>query len=98
MIFFCIYSFKINFLADSTLVIPEYKIELLSKLKKVINKFENIDKIENNLENKEKVKKSKSEKVVDFKKLKKTKIVKKKKAIPRTLWVRRKKRAVKLLF
>jgi ribonuclease E len=87
------YSFKINFLADSTLVIPEYKIELLSKLKKVINKFENIDKIENNLENKEKVKKSKSEKVVDFKKLKKTKIVKKKKVIPRTLWVRRKKRA-----
>jgi len=87
------YSFKINFLADSTLVIPEYKIELLSKLKKVINKFENIDKIENNLKNKEKVKKSKSEKVVDFKKLKKTKIVKKKKVIPRTLWVRRKKRA-----
>ena len=87
------YSYKINFLADNTLVIPEYKIELLSKLKKVINKFENIDKIKINLESKEKIKKSKPEKIVDLKKLKKTKVVKKKKTIPRTLWVRRKKRA-----
>ena len=87
------YSYKINFFADNTLVIPEYKIELLSKLKKVINKFENIDKIKINLESKEKIKKSKPEKIVDLKKLKKTKVVKKKKTIPRTLWVRRKKRA-----
>ena len=87
------YSYKINFLADNMLVIPEYKIELLSKLKKIINKFENIDKIKINLENKEKIKKSKTEKIVDLKKLKKTKVVKKKKTIPRTLWVRRKKRA-----
>jgi len=87
------YSYKINFLADNTLVIPEYKIELLSKLKKVINKFENIDKIKINLESKEKIKKSKPEKIVDLKKLKKTKVVKKKKTILRTLWVRRKKRA-----
>ena len=87
------YSYKINFLADNTLVIPEYKIELLSKLKKVINKFENIDKIKINLESKEKIKKSKPEKIVDLKKLKKTKVEKKKKTIPRTLWVRRKKRA-----
>jgi hypothetical protein len=65
----------------------------LSKLKKVINKFENIDKIKINLESKEKIKKSKPEKIVDLKKLKKTKVVKKKKTIPRTLWVRRKKRA-----
>ena len=87
------YSYKINFLADNTLVIPEYKIELLSKLKKVINKFENIDKIKINLKSKEKIKKSKPEKIVDLKKLKKTKVVKKKKTILRTLWVRRKKRA-----
>ena len=87
------YSYKINFFADNTLVIPEYKIELLSKLKKVINKFENIDKIKINLESKEKIKKSKPEKIVDLKKLKKTKVVKKKKTILRTLWVRRKKRA-----
>ena len=87
------YSYKINFFADNTLVIPEYKIELLSKLKKVINKFENIDKIKINLESKEKIKKSKPEKIVDLKKLKKAKVVKKKKTIPRTLWVRRKKRA-----
>ena len=87
------YSYKINFFADNTLVIPEYKIELLSKLKKVINKFENIDKVKINLESKEKIKKSKPEKIVDLKKLKKTKVVKRKKTIPRTLWVRRKKRA-----
>ena len=87
------YSYKINFFADNTLVIPEYKIELLSKLKKVINKFENIDKVKINLESKEKIKKSKPEKIVDLKKLKKTKVVKKKKTILRTLWVRRKKRA-----
>mgnify|MGYP001496093621 CR=1 FL=1 len=87
------YSFKIQFLADNTLIIPEYRIELLNKLKKVINKFENIDKIENSLQNREKIKKYKAEKVVDLKKLKKTKSVKKKKTTPRTLWVRRKKRA-----
>ena len=87
------YSFKIQFLADNTLIIPEYRIELLNKLKKVINKFENIDKIENSLQNREKIKKYKAEKVVDLKKLKKTKSVKKKKTTPRTLWVRRKKKA-----
>ena len=87
------YSFKINFLADDTLIIPEYKIELLNKSKKLLNKFENIEKIENNSETKEKTKKIKSEKIIDLKKTKKTKSIRKKNVRPRTLWVRRKKRA-----
>ena len=43
--------------------------------------------------NKKVVKKSKSEKIVDLKKSKKTKYTKKKNKNPRTLWVRRKKSA-----
>ncbi len=87
------YSFKIQFIADQSLIIPEYKIELLNKSKKLIDKFENIEKIEINTEVKEKLKKTKSEKIVDLKKVKKTKTVRKKYLKPRTLWVRRKKRA-----
>ena len=40
------YSFKINFNADSKLIIPEYKIELLNKSKKVINTVEHVEKID----------------------------------------------------
>ena len=92
------YLFKIDFLADAKLIIPEYKIELLNKSKKIINTFENIDKIkeiEDNLENnnKVKIKKIKPEKIIDLKKAKKTKIIKKKNIKPRTLWVRRRKKA-----
>ena len=39
------YSFKIEILSDQNLIIPEYKIELLNKSKKVINIIENINKI-----------------------------------------------------
>ncbi len=87
------YSFKINFLSDDSLIIPEYKIELLNKSKKILNKVENIEKIENNLGAKQKSKKIKSEKIIDLKKTKKTKSLRKKTIRPRTLWVRRKKRA-----
>tara|TARA_Y100000996_G_scaffold395251_1_gene360278 strand:- start:997 stop:2808 length:1812 start_codon:yes stop_codon:yes gene_type:complete len=87
------YSFKINILADNSLLIPEYKIELLNKSKKILNKVENLEKIENNLGVKEKSKKIKPEKIIDLKKTKKTKSIKKKNIRPRTLWVRRKKRA-----
>ena len=94
------FKVKINFLADSELIIPEYCINLLDKNKKLINKVENINKIES-LEKETKV---------DFKKEKSSsKNKKKKKALPektkknsekkikkkslRTLWVRRKKKA-----
>ena len=89
------YLFKINFLADAKLIIPEYKIELLNKSKKIINTIENIDKsnvIKEDVESKGKITKPKAEKSSGVKKLKKTKIVKKKTNVLRTLWVRRKKK------
>ena len=89
------YSLQINFIADSKLIIPEYKIELLNKSKKIIDTVKHIDtfdKIEEGLEDK-KIKKTKPNNKIDLKKSKKSKIIKKKIKSPRTLWVRRKKRA-----
>ena len=39
------YLFKINILTENTLIIPEYRIELLNKSKKVIDKVEKVNKI-----------------------------------------------------
>ena len=39
------YSMKIELLADETLILPEYKIHLLNKSKKIINVIENINYI-----------------------------------------------------
>ena len=39
------YSFEVKIMADDKFIIPEYKIELLNKSKKIINTIENIDKI-----------------------------------------------------
>ena len=90
------YSFKIDFFADAKLIIPEYKIELLNKSKKIINTIENIDKInviEEIVDNKQKVNKTKTVDVKSTqKKIKKAKIVKKSIKSPRTLWMRRKKK------
>ena len=76
------------------MVIPEYKIDLLNKSKKLINTVEDLDKInlikENSEDKKKQFKSSPSTKLVE-KKLKKTKTLKKKKSQLRTLWVRRKK-------
>ena len=85
------YSFKIEFYSDEKLIIPEYKIELINKSKKVINHIENIDKI---VENKtlpfvsKKIKKDTKKSKKDNKKSK----IKKK---LRTLWVRKKKKKIK---
>ena len=87
------YSLKINFLSDSNFVIPEYRIELLNKSKKLISKVQNINEIgliEKNLIKFEK--KQKDDVKLNTKKIKKTKNIKKKNISPRTLWVRRKKR------
>ena len=62
------YSFKIDFIEKSQLIIPEYKIELLNKSKKIINKIEYISQIKKF--NKESEKISKNQKV-DKKKSKK---------------------------
>ena len=79
------YLLKIELYADHNLIIPEYKIDLLNKSKKIISNVENINKI---IE----LKNVKSEK--DKKIVKKNKKDVKKKTVSkvRTLWVRRKKR------
>ncbi len=87
------YSLKINFMADAKLIIPEYKIELLNKSKKIINTIENVNKIfeiETNLDYVEKVKGKKTELKANSKKIKKIKQSKKKIKAPRTLWFRKK--------
>ena len=79
------YSYKIEIISEPQFVIPEYKIELLNKSKKIINTVENIHKIESSVpefyknDNKNN-KKNQKEKQID-KKIKK----------PRTLWTRKKK-------
>ena len=93
------YSYKINFLSEKDLIIPEYKILLLNKNKKVLNKVENISKIKTpELINKNKLlnkNDSKSEKVVKISNKKNEKSKKDnfkgKKNTVRTLWVRKKK-------
>jgi len=42
------YKLELNVVSDSSLIIPEYRIELLNKNKKIINKIENIEKIYSN--------------------------------------------------
>jgi ribonuclease E len=86
------YSFEVKILSNSELIIPEYKIDLLNKSKKLINTVENINsiiqikKIKNNI-----IKKKKKEKIKEIIKTKEKKKTKSKKII-RTLWVRRKKK------
>jgi ribonuclease E len=83
------YLFKIEILSDEKMIIPEYKIELLNKSKKIINTTENIDKIIGI----QKVKKEKAKEKKSTKKIKKEiKKLKTKKKL-RTLWVRKKKKS-----
>ena len=86
------YSFEIKLISNDEFIIPEYKIDLLSKSKKIINTVENINSIpEMKITTISKVKKKK-EKSKDNSKIKdKVKKIKSKKKI-RTLWVRRKKK------
>ena len=86
------YSFQVKIYSDDNFIIPEYKIDLLNKSKKVINSLENVNLIVPVNQKKDsfvKKKKNKNEKIIKIKdKLKKTKSKKK----IRTLWVRRKKK------
>ena len=82
------YQFKVELFSDNELIIPEYKIELLNKSKKILNIVENINKViitkkNSSFKNKEKKENKKTKKD--------TKKVKAKKKL-RTLWVRRKKK------
>jgi ribonuclease E len=85
------YLYKVEILSDTKLIIPEYKIELINKSKKLINTIENINKtLETKKFNKDKTK----DKKIKKKEVKKTKKEVKKKKLKntlRTLWVRRKK-------
>ncbi len=82
------YSFKVEILSNKELIIPEYKIELLNKSKKLINKIEYLE----NILSTKKTKINSAREKKEGKKLKKEiKKVKTKKNL-RTLWVRRKKK------
>ncbi len=84
------YPVKIEILSDNNLIIPEYKIELLNKSKKVLKKVESVNKLDENKKIKTiKFKKEKRETKKTKKETKKTK----NKKILRTLWVRRKKKS-----
>ena len=48
------YKLEFNILEDNNLMVPEYKIELLNKKNKILNKVENIEKIEKILLDKKK--------------------------------------------
>ena len=86
------YSFEVRILSNERFIIPEYKIDLLNKSKKLINTIENINsiieikKIDKNL--KKNIKEKSKESLKKKEKIKKSKS---KKNI-RTLWVRKKKR------
>jgi len=89
------YSFSISFIADPELIVPEYKITLINKSKKIINKIENINKIEGlKVEIKNKQTKTTNKLIESKVKVKvKDKVKKKKKKNElRTLWTRRKKK------
>ena len=81
------YKFKINIITDNSLIIPEYKIHLFNKNKKLINKIESVKNIEKKLSNKiikvPKIKKFKTEEEKNNKKSNK--------GLGKILWVRRKK-------
>ena len=77
------YKFKINIMSDSNLIIPEYKIHLLNKNKKIIDKIENIKTLHSN---------SKVKKINVLKKDSIEKNKKNKESLGRILWVRKKRR------
>tara|TARA_E500000178_G_scaffold280043_1_gene279987 strand:- start:27 stop:560 length:534 start_codon:yes stop_codon:yes gene_type:complete len=85
------YSFEIKISSDEKFIIPEYKINLLNKSKKLINNVENLDSIIKTDKPKKNFEKSKKDKVkLTAKNKSKTKKTYSKKK-QRTLWVRRKK-------
>ena len=85
------YSFQVRIFSNNEFIIPEYKINLLNKSKKLINSIENINSV---IQSKKislnvKTEKKTAKKIIKSKdKIKKTKS---KKTI-RTLWVRKKKK------
>jgi ribonuclease E len=92
------FKIDIKFIADPQFIIPEYSITLLDKNKKIIQKIKNVNiiqKVENvsDSKKKEKKKEDKKKNKTSLEKTKKLNTKKIKKKIPRTLWIRRKKKA-----
>ena len=83
------YSYEIKIFSDHNFIIPEYKIELLNKSKKIINSIENIHSIIKKTKDKPE-KREKESKKETIKSKNDSKKIKTKKKI-RTLWVRKKK-------
>ncbi len=84
------YSFEVKILSNENFIIPEYKIDLINKSKKLLNSFENINSIADTKKLRKNISKEKKtkNKIIIKDKVKKTKSKKK----VRTLWVRRKKK------
>ena len=86
------YSFEVRIMSDERFIIPEYKIDLLNKSKKVLQTIENINSIVELKKKDKNLKKNVKEKSKEIsKKKEKIKKVKSKKKI-RTLWIRKKKK------
>ena len=85
------YSFEVKVMSNDKFILPEYKIELLNKSKKIINTVENISPIiEIKKIKKAVVKEKKGKDKVSSKDKIKKKLSKKK---VRTLWIRKKKKS-----
>ena len=78
------YKYKINVSPDDNLIIPEYKIHLLSKNKKIIKKIENFQSIQ---KNEKKISGKNNVIKIDEKKKKQESTT-----VGRTLWIRRKRK------
>ena len=84
------YSFDIKIFSDSNFVIPEYKIDLLNKSKKIIKSIENVNPLIENKAINKKLRKEREKKITEAEKPKeKVKKIKSKRK-KRTLWIRRK--------
>ena len=86
------YTFEVKILSNDKFIIPEYKIDLLNKSKKLINTVENINSIIEIKKIKKTQQKQKKDKKINIKS--KDKVKKSKSKIKaRTLWIRRKKKS-----
>jgi len=85
------YSFDVRIISNIDFIVPEYKIDLLNKSKKIINSIENIQSVIKLKDFKKSSSKEKKDKLKEpLKDKNKTKKTKSKKKV-RTLWKRRKK-------
>ena len=85
------YSFDVRIISNIDFIVPEYKIDLLNKSKKIINSIENIQSVIKLKDFKKSSTKEKKDKLKEpLKDKNKTKKTKSKKKV-RTLWKRRKK-------